>query len=361
MMSRDKALFICGSINQTTQMHQIARELPEVDAFFTPYYGDREVELLRALGALEATIGGNKLRGRCFEYLREHGLQIDDGGRRGDYDLVLHCSDLVWPSNITGKNVVLVQEGMTDPESLLFPLIQRLPSLPRWLAGTSATGLSDRYTRFCVASPGYRDLFVRRGVRPEKVVVTGIPNFDDCERYRDNEFPFRGYVLVCTSDIREVFWYENRARFIRRARQIAGGRRLLFKLHPNEKVSRAVAEIGRLAPEANVLTGGCAEHMVANCDVLICQYSSLAYVGLALGKEVHSFFDIDELRRLMPLQHGRAAKNIADVCRGLLAGARRAALEPSAAPAEAPAVSARSRMNGPPERAASGEAGEVRA
>src|SRR5687767_2636388 len=99
MMSRNKALFICGSINQTTQMHQIARELPEVDAFFTPYYGDREVELMRALGALESTIGGNKLRGRCFEYLREHGLPIDDGGRRGDYDLVLHCSDLVWPSN----------------------------------------------------------------------------------------------------------------------------------------------------------------------------------------------------------------------------------------------------------------------
>ncbi|AUX43724.1 hypothetical protein SOCE26_051780 [Sorangium cellulosum] len=355
-MSRSKALFICGSINQTTQMHQIARELPEVDASFSPYYGGREVELMRRLGALEATIGGDKLRGRCLEYLRDHGLSVDDGGARGGYDLVLLCSDLVWPDNVDGRRVVLVQEGMTDPESVLFPLVQRLRFLPRWLAGTSATGLSDRYARFCVASPGYRDLFVRRGARPEKIVVTGIPNFDDCACYRDNDFPFRNYVLVCTSDIREVFWYEDRAKFLRRVRDIAAGRPLLFKLHPNEKVSRAVAEIARILPEASVLTGGCAEHMVANCDVLICQYSSLAYVGLALGKEVHSFFDVGELRRLMPLQHGRAARNIAGVCRELLAGPARAVREPPA-----PADAARGRLNGPSAHARPAEIDEVRA
>jgi hypothetical protein len=331
-MSRKNVLFICGSINQTTQMHQIARELPEVDARFSPYYGDVGFEIARRLGALESTIGGDKLRGRCLQYLRDHGLPIDDGGRRRDYDLVLHCSDLVWPRNLDGKKVVLVQEGMTDPESVLFPLIRRLPSLPRWLAGTSATGLSDRYTRFCVASPGYRDLFVRRGVRREKVVVTGIPNFDSCRSFLDNDFPMKGYVLVCTSDIREVFWYEDRLAFLRRARSLARGRSLVFKLHPNEKLPRAVDEIRRVAPEATLFTSGCAEHMVANCDVLICQYSSLAYVGLALGKEVHSFFDLAELRGLLPLQHGRAAKNIADVCRGLLLlDARGAGRAPAAA------------------------------
>ncbi len=97
--------------------------------------------------------------------------------------------------------------------------------------------------------------------------------------------------------------------------------------------------------------------MVANCDVLICQYSSLAHVGLALGKEVHSFFDLDELRRLLPLQHGRAASNIADVCRALLAGegARRAG--PAA---DAPAA-ARGRRRGLPARPAAAEAEEVRA
>ena len=32
-------------------------------------------------------------------------------------------------------------------------------------------------TKFCVASEGYRDLFISKGVKPEKIYVTGIPNF----------------------------------------------------------------------------------------------------------------------------------------------------------------------------------------
>ena len=58
--------------------------------------------------------------------------------------------------------------------------------------------------------------------------------------------------------------------------------------------------------------------MIANCDVLVTQFSSTAYVGLALGKEVHSYFDVDELRRLCPVQNGDSARRIADVCRELL-------------------------------------------
>ena len=63
---------------------------------------------------------------------------------------------------------------------------------------------------------------------------------------------------------------------------------------------------------------GSAEEMIANCDVLITRFSSTAFVGLALGKETYSDFDMDELRRLMPVQNGSAALNIARVCRGLL-------------------------------------------
>jgi hypothetical protein len=59
-----------------------------------------------------------------------------------------------------------------------FHLVKRLRFLPLWLAGTSTTGLSDACRAFCVASEGYRDFFIRTGVRPEKFVVTGIPNFD---------------------------------------------------------------------------------------------------------------------------------------------------------------------------------------
>ncbi len=154
---------------------------------------------------------------------------------------------------------------------------------------------------------GTGNLFIRKGVRPEKIVVTGIPNFDDCAKFLNNDFPYPHYVLVCTSDTRETFKYENRKRFIRKALAIAGGRQLLFKLHPNENVARAAREIGSSAPGALVFATGSAEEMIANCDVLITRYSTTVYVGLALGKECYSEFDLDELRRMVPLQNGMAA------------------------------------------------------
>jgi len=192
--------------------------------------------------------------------------------------------------------------------------------LPRWLASTAASGLSDKYDRFCVASYGYKDLFIRRGVRPHKIVVTGIPNFDSCRKFLENEFPHRGFVLVCTSDTRETFKRDDRPRLIQKALSIAAGRQLVFKLHPNEKVERSTREILRHAPRALVYSSGSAEEMIANCDVLITQYSSTAFVGLALGKEVHSLFEIPELHRLLPLQNGSAARNIADVCHNVIEG-----------------------------------------
>lgn len=319
-----KLLFICGSLNQTTQMHQIANELPEYRKVFSPYYGNRDFDFLKSIGALEYTIGGHKLSRRCLDYLRDNDLPCEFGGMLEDFDLALHCSDLVWPHNLDGKKVVLVQEGMTDPPSPLYPVIKRVKSLPGWLAGTSAFGLTNAYTKFCVASDGYKDLFAERGCDPSKMIVTGIPNFDNCQRYRLNDIPHKGYVLCCTSDVREVFWYEDRKSFILKAVEIAKQRQkpLFFKLHPNEKLPRAVDEIKRWAPDARVFTSGSAEEMVANCDTLICKYSTLAYVGLALGKEVFSLFDLEELKRLLPWQNeGHSARNIANVVRDLLGDA----------------------------------------
>lgn len=315
---RKRILFICGSMNQTTQMHQVSLHLNQHAQAFTPYYCDGINEVYRRLGLLEFTIIGDKLASRCRRYLDEHNLDIDDRGRNGPYDLVVTCSDVYVQRNIRGSRVVLVQEGITDPETFAFHLVTRVPFLPLWLAGTAATGLSDVYRRFCVASEGYRDFFIRKGARPEKIAVTGIPNFDDCERYRTNNFPHRGYVLVCTSPLREVFRGEDRDAFIARAVKIADGRPLIFKLHPNENAKRAVREIAEYAPAALVITAGSAEEMIANCDVLITRFSSTAFVGLALGKETYSDFDMDEMRRLMPVQNRSAAANIADVCRRVL-------------------------------------------
>jgi len=315
---KKRIMFICGSMNQTTQMHQISRQLSDYEHSFSPYYCDGFDELLRRLGLMEFTIIGHKLAGRCRQYLEDHGLPIDYQARNGPYDLVVTCSDVYVQKNIRDRRIVLVQEGITDPETFAFHLVTRFRFLPLWFAGTAATGLSDAYRKFCVASEGYRDFFVRKGARAGKIVVTGIPNFDDCGRYRANNFPHRHYVLVCTSPLREVFRGEDRGAFIRQAVAIAGGRQLIFKLHPNENVKRATREISRYAPGATVFTTGSAEEMIANCDVLITRYSSTAFVGLALGKETHSDFDLDELRRLTPVQNGSAALNIANVCRQLL-------------------------------------------
>jgi hypothetical protein len=315
---KKRIFFICGSMNQTTQMHQISEHLREYEHAFSPYYVHGFDEILRRLGLIEFTIAGNKAVERCRTYLQHHGLVIDYQGKNGPYDLVVTCSDVYLQKNIRDNRIVLVQEGIIDPESMMFRLVRRFRFLPRWMADTGMTGLSDAYRVFCVASEGYRDFFIRRGARPEKLVVTGIPNFDDCRRYCANDFPYRHYVLACTSALRELYQREDRVAFIRRAVEIARGRQLIFKLHPSEKVKRATREIHRYAPGAMVFAIGRAEEMIANCDVLITRFSSTAFVGLALGKETYSDFSMDEMRRLMPVQNSAAALNIANVCRRCL-------------------------------------------
>jgi hypothetical protein len=310
-------------------MHAVARELTEFEPRFTPYYGDSMYSALRHLGLIEMSIAGNKRRGWCLDYLRDHELPIDVDGREGGYDLVVDCTDVVIPRNIRGARLVLVQEGIMDPPGWVAALCKRFRFLPRPLAGTALTGQSGAFDRFCVASSGYRDFFASEGVDPAKLVVTGIPNFDDCRRYCQNDFPHRGYVLVCTSDARETFKRDDRAALVRRALDIAQGRRVVFKLHPNEDHARAFAEIRAIAPEALVYSSGSAEEMIANAEVVVTQWSSTAFVALALGKEVHSNFPMDELHRLAPVQNGgRSAKNIAQVCRDVLASSSPWPVEP---------------------------------
>ena len=73
---------------------------------------------------------------------------------------------------------------------------------------------SNAYHTFCVASEGYRDFFIRRGVSAKKIAVSGIPNSDNCARFLKNNFPFTGFVLVCTSDARETLKRDDRNAFI---------------------------------------------------------------------------------------------------------------------------------------------------
>lgn len=318
-MHKKKILFICGSLNQTSMMHQISQHLQDFDCFFTPYYGDGWINYLVSKGYGKFSILNGQFRWRTEDYLRQNNLVLDYRGVSNDYDLVYTCADLIMPKNIRKKKVILVQEGMTDPETLMFHLVKYL-KLPRWLASTSTMGMSDQYTIFCVASEGYKDFFIsRKGVKPEKIIVTGIPNFDNLQQFAKSDFPHRNFVLVATSDARETYKIENRKKLIKDCVQIANGRQLIFKLHPNENIERATSEINKYAPGALIYTSGNINYMIANCDALITQFSTTVYVGILFGKEVHSAFNIDELYKLMPIQNnGTSAERIAGIGKHLL-------------------------------------------
>ena len=70
---------------------------------------------------------------------------------------------------------------------------------------------------------------------------------------------------------------------------------------------------------ALIYTDGNVDEMIANCDVLITQYSTVVYTGIALGQEVYSYFDVEKLKKLSPWQNGgTSAQRIANVCRTVL-------------------------------------------
>ena len=149
--------------------------------------------------------------------------------------------------------------------------------------------------------------------------MTGIPNFDHLQKNIDNDFPLSNYVLVATTPYRETFRSDDRLGFLQRCGQIAADRQLVFKLHPTEDATRATHEIKSLFPQAVVHTRGNVNHMIAKADVVITQQSTCTFVAVALGKETHSYLDLDELRRLMPIQNGgQSAKYIASISRRLL-------------------------------------------
>jgi hypothetical protein len=300
-------------------MHAIARNLmKEHDCYFTPYYGDGIVNWLAKIGRLNFTVLGGRHKRETEEYFSLHNLQVDPRGESRSYDLVVTCSDLLIQKNIRNKRVVLVQEGITEPEGIMFHLVKWL-KLPRYLANTATNGLSNEYDIFCVASQGYQELFVRKGVHERKIAVTGIPNFDDVKNAHNNKFPFHGHVLVATSPLRETFRFDDRRAFIYKCRTLARERNLIFKLHPLENIGRAIREIRECAPGALVFAYGDINQMIANAEVVITQQSTCTYVALALGKEVHTNLNIEELKKLMPIQNdGISAEYISRICERIL-------------------------------------------
>jgi hypothetical protein len=301
-------------------MHAVAGHLmTDANCYFTPYYADGLEQFAADRGWLDFTVLGGRHMRDTRRYLAEHGLPVDERGELHDYDMVVSCSDLIIQNNVRRKRLLLVQEGITEPEGRLYQLYKTFPFLPRYIANTATNGLSDAYDIFCVASEGYREHFIRKGVRAEKIAVTGIPNFDNLQRHHANDFPERDFVLVATTPYRETFRHDDRMGFLRRCLDLAGERPLVFKLHPTENASRATREIKSIAPRAQVLTHGNVNEMIANASMVITQQSTCTFVALALGKETHTYLDKNELRHLMPIQNGGlSGQYIAAVARRLL-------------------------------------------
>ncbi len=300
-------------------MHQIAEQLPDYDCWFSQIFTDSKFLklIIKHTAIAESTIMAGQFRRRSEEYLANHNLQIDFGAKLNQYDLVVYCSDLIIADSLRKYKIVWVQEGMIDKLTGWSKVVQGL-RLPAYLAGnTSLNGSGNSCDIYCAASDGYKNYFTSMGTESERIFATGMPNYDNCSQYLDNDFPYRDYVMVATTDMRETYRNEDRPAFIRKAVEIAGGRPILFKLHPNENFERAQAEIREHAPEGTlVFQNGNTNHMIANCIELITQYSTVVYTGLALGKKVHSYFKLDELKRLAPLQNGgTSARNIANICR----------------------------------------------
>lgn len=321
-MNKPKILFIGGSLNQTVIMHKISKEIPECDAYFTPYFASGPLWLMTKLKMLEFTIMGGQFKRKTLEYIKSNNLKLDFEGKNDNYDLVFTSQDLIVPRNIKKFKTILVQEGMTDPPDWRYH-VTRFLGLGRWCASTSMTGLSHMYDYFCVASEGFREQFIDRGVNPNKIRVTGIPNFDDLNNLKNLEFEHKNFVLVATSDVRETTKYENRKEFLLNAKKIAGDKQIIVKLHPNERVKKRTLEVKKYLPDAFVYHGVSIDPMIANCDALVTRFSSTIFPAIALGKEVHCNIDLTEIKRLFPIQNGgTSAKTIADVARELLASTK---------------------------------------
>ncbi len=300
-------------------MHQISRYLDDdYDCWFSQLFPDTAFlkAMVKYTPLADGTVLAGQFKSRSENYLKQHNLQIDYGGSLHNYDLVVNCTDMIVAERFRQTKTVWVQEGMIDRRTALTGFIKALGVAPYFTGDTSLNGSNNVCDIYCAASEGYKKYFAKQGTDEKKLIVTGIPNYDNHLQFIDNDFPHHNYVMAATSDIRETYKFENRPAFIKQAVKIAAGRPLLFKLHPNEKLSRAYAEIRKYAPaETMIYHTGNTSHMIANCCELVTQYSTVVYTGIALGKKVHSYFDVEELKRLAPVQNGGvSAKNIAVVC-----------------------------------------------
>lgn len=324
--NKKNILCIVGSLNQTTQLHQIARFLDkEYNIFYSQLYGDGlAYKFVAESGFFDNTVLGknSSFTLKSKQYLKDNGLIYDYRGEsKGiEYDMAILSTDLVVPRSFLVKKTVWVQEGMIDPLTSLARMVKKL-KLPTFLPGnTSLNGTSNKADIYFAASKGYKKYFNSLGTQKEKILTTGVPNFDNIAEMKTLEFEYSDYVLVATSDIRELGGNEDRVHFIHECVKIADGRQLIFKLHPNENFKKSSREIKENVPaDTMIFNTGSIDPMIAHCHTLITQYSSTVYLGMILGKKIYSYFPIEELEANVPIQNdGRSAEIISKIIRDFI-------------------------------------------
>lgn len=322
MSNKKNILCLGGSRNQTSQLHQIACHLEkDYNIYYSQIFGEGFLYKAAAeIGFFDNTVLGrdSSFTKASQQYLKLHELNYDYRGRSKGikYDLALLSTDMIVPKSFKKIKTVWIQEGMIDPITNFGKLVKKL-GLPAYAtASTALNGTSNSADLYFAMSRGYKEYFTTYGTQSEKILVTGVPNFDNIHALLETSYNESGFVLVATSDIRELGGNDDRTFLINEAIKIANGRKIIFKPHPNENIERVISEIRSIIPHAHIITEPIIDILIAHCDVLITQYSSCVYQGLVLGKKVYSYFPIEELEFKKPIQNGgKSAVIISNIVR----------------------------------------------
>ena len=240
-----------------------------------------------------------QLAQRCRYYCGT-GVSPSTTGRHGPYDLVVDLLDVFLQKNIAATDRSR-SGAITDPEDDNF----RLVAAPLAHSRSGPRDGPRRLPRLCVASDRSRS--VRRqgqggGDRGHRRSTSTTATLSR------QHFPHRDFVLVYTSIAAgSPPWRRSKSR----SSSMRSGARDDLQVPPQRRPRASGGGSESVCTGCPIFTTGSAEAMIANCDVLITRYSSTVFVGLALGKETHSDYPMDELRRLQPVQNRSAALNIA--------------------------------------------------
>jgi hypothetical protein len=183
-------------------MHQISKHLEDYDCWFSQLFPDSAFlkAIVKYTPLADGTVLKGQFRAKSENYLQLHGLQVDYGGNKNKYDLVVYCTDMVIANKFKQTKTIWVQEGMIDKRTVLSGLVKALGLPPYFTGDTSLNGSTNLCDIYCAASEGYKNFFAKNGTNVKKLIITGIPNYDCHLQFLKNDFPFRNYVMVATSD-----------------------------------------------------------------------------------------------------------------------------------------------------------------